>query len=245
MLSDGHEYSGYGYYNDNNEFIPQGYGKKFFKGMHATGNFVEGIINGPAIISHDFYMYTMQMKGNRGNGWGLSINNGELVEFGYYRDSKIVVNLTSSVMWYYKKMYHSNRRGENMLNIYSSKEDHSLSKLLIGYPIKKMMSGMTLVSMGFHFMKDGTVWVGNSEKFSATGNLIKFCSDGHVLIGRFHEGELVEEFGIQKLIDCYYGSNKEDNLCSGIIPFSNTFRGRERAKYNSVKLDTSRNYFEM
>ena len=81
ILSDGRRYRGWGYYK-NGEFIPQGCGKKFFDGYYAYGNFKNGILNGPAIVSHNYCMNTAIFKNDRGNGWGLCINGGTLIEFG-------------------------------------------------------------------------------------------------------------------------------------------------------------------
>lgn len=73
----------------------------------------KGLLNGAAINSHNHYMYTMFFKNNRGNGWGLCINGGYLVEFGYYEDSKLKTDLTNFVQWYYEgKLRKSGRTDE-------------------------------------------------------------------------------------------------------------------------------------
>lgn len=41
-------------------------------------------------------------------------------------------------------------------------------------------------------MLDGTLWVGVTDKFDMTGTLMKFQNDGHIVIGKFQKGELVE-----------------------------------------------------
>lgn len=53
------------------------------------------------------------LQNNRGNGWGLCINGGYLVEFGYYEDSKLKTDLTNFVQWYYEgKLRKSGRTDE-------------------------------------------------------------------------------------------------------------------------------------
>lgn len=48
ILPDGHKYSGYGEYR-NGDFYPNGFGRKDFGQMYAKGNFLNGVLNGPAI----------------------------------------------------------------------------------------------------------------------------------------------------------------------------------------------------
>lgn len=246
-LEDGHKYSGYGYYRGSS-FVPNGYGKKEFSGMYVKGNFSDGVLNGPAIISHDYYMYTMQMKNDRGNGWGLCINAGVLVEFGYYKNSQLIVDLTDAVEWYYAKMEDSGREGENMLHIYTSKNDGSITDLHIGFTAKDLGGNIGYASMGFHFLGDGSVWVGNSENNRPNGGLIKFCKDGYIQVGHFENGSLVEEKDIQELIDDYYGTFKvrEDSIFAGLFGSTKTpqqlKREEKRKQYDNVTIDTSKNY---
>lgn len=76
--------------------MPHGCGKKYYSNFYVYGNFKNGILDGPAINSHDHYMYTMFFKENRGNGWGLCINGVYLVEFGYYEPELGIKVLTGS-----------------------------------------------------------------------------------------------------------------------------------------------------
>jgi hypothetical protein len=208
ILADGKKYNGWGYYR-NGQFIPHGCGKKFYPDFYVYGNFKEGILNGPAINSHNHYMYTMFFKENRGNGWGLCINGGYLVEFGYYENSKIKTNLVDFVQWYYEgKLGKSDRMGESMMSMYTSKETKEVTNLLIGYAPKKVSDTMTLSCMGFRFKADGSVWVGTGSLSKMTGNYIHFRPDGYIEIGRFENDVLQERMSLQELIDIYFGTHK-------------------------------------
>ncbi len=252
LLDNGHRFSGYGFYSDSS-FIPNGYGKIDYPDMYVKGNFVNGILNGPAIISHDYFMYTTQMKNNYGKGWGLCINRGILTEFGYYSNSRLVVDLHNVVEWYYAKMKDSGRLGENMLHIYTSKLDGSITDLHIGYSAKYVCEDYSLVSMGFHFLKDGSVWAGHSENNSPTGSLIKFCADGYIKVGQFENGNLVKEMHIQDLIDEYYGTYRYQN--DSVLARLSTrldskasyklTREEKRRRFDGVTLDTTKNYFNL
>ncbi len=248
ILEDGKKYSGYGEYK-NSFFVPNGYGMKQYPDMYVKGNFENGVLNGPAIISHDYYMHTMQMKNNRGNGWGLCINGGVLIEFGYYKNSQLAVDLLPAVEWYYAKLEDSGRSNEDMLHIYTSKTDGTITDLHIGYSAKDMEGGIGLTSMGFHFLADGSVWVGNSGNNRPNGDLIKFCSDGYIQIGRFENGRLVEEFDIQELIDQYYGTYKVSDEFAQLFTFHKSSRQREREEkrkqFYNIQVDTTKNYFEL
>lgn len=209
FLSDGKKYSGWGYYQDN-EFIPYGCGKKFFDGYYALGNFKNGILDGgPAIISHDYYMHTIQFKNNRGNGWGMFMNRGMLIEFGYYKDSKLLVNLLNFVEWYFSIIESCGRHREDMLNIYRHKETKQVNNLLIGYSPKKYSNGLVSSCMGFLFKEDGSVWVGTTQSLKRTGNLIHFRKDGLIDAGKFEDGTLVARKSILEIID-YYGKTGQN-----------------------------------
>lgn len=93
--------------------------------------------------------------GHRYTGWGYWDNR----EFGYYQDSRLKVNLTDFVQWYYEgALKKSDRSDENMLSMYTSKETKQMTTLLIGYPSKNLGDGFSLACMGFRFKADGSVW---------------------------------------------------------------------------------------
>lgn len=225
ILADGKKYSGWGYYR-NGQFVPHGCGKKFYSDFYVYGNFQKGVLNGPAINSHDHYMYTMFFKENRGNGWGLCINGGYLVEFGYYENSQLKTDLTDFVQWYYEgKLSKAGRSDESMLSMYTSKETKEVTNLLIGYAPKKINDSLTLSCMGFRFKADGSVWVGTGNLTEMTGNYIHFRPDGYIDVGRFDHGNLVDKMLLQDLIDIYFGIHKisEDS------PFASLFRNRSKS----------------
>ena len=241
ILADGKKYNGWGYYR-NGSFFPHGCGKKFYPDFYVYGNFKEGALNGPAINSHNHYMYTMFFKNNRGNGWGLCINGGYLVEFGYYEDSKLKTDLTDFVQWYYEgKLGKSERTGESMMSMYTSKETKEVTNLLIGYAPKKVSESMTLACMGFRFRADGSVWVGTGNLSTMTGNYIHFRSDGCIDIGKFDDGYLEERMSLQELMDNYFGTHKigEDS------PFAALFRNRPKSSYQQEHESEREQYREI
>lgn len=242
ILTDGKKYNGWGYYQNGN-FIPHGCGKKFYSDFYVYGNFNKGVLNGPAINSHDHYMYTMFFNNNRGNGWGLCLNSGFLIEFGYYQDSELKTDLTEYVQWYYEgKLVKADRSDENMLGMYTSKETKEVTNLLIGYAPKKISETMSLACMGFRFKADGSVWVGTGNLHNMTGDYIHFGADGCIDIGKFEDGILRERMSLQKLIDCYFGTHKisNDDILADIfnsIPKSSTQLEREyeREQYRNIE----------
>ena len=241
ILADGKKYNGWGYYR-NGSFFPHGCGKKFYPDFYVYGNFKEGALNGPAINSHNHYMYAIFFKNNRGNGWGLCINGGYLVEFGYYEDSKLKTDLTDFVQWYYEgKLGKSERTGESMMSMYTSKETKEVTNLLIGYAPKKVSESMTLACMGFRFRADGSVWVGTGNLSTMTGNYIHFRSDGCIDIGKFDDGYLEERMSLQELMDNYFGTHKigEDS------PFAALFRNRPKSSYQQERESEREQYREI
>lgn len=203
FLSDGKMYSGWGYYK-NEEFIPHGCGKKFYDGYYALGNFKDGELDGPAIISHNHYMHTVHFKNNRGNGWGLSVNSGKLTEFGYYKDSELKNDLSDFALWYFTKLMQCDRK-DDCYSVFTD-ESHEVSNLLIGYRPSIYYLNDGLRYMGFQFMKDGSVWMGNTDDLELSGNLIHFCPNGTIECGLFHEGKLLAPMKLQSMIDSYYGT---------------------------------------
>lgn len=241
ILVDGLRYTGWGYWN-NRAFVPHGCGKKFYSDSYVYGNFKQGVLSGPAINSHNTYMYTGFFTNNRGNGWGLCINCGELVEFGYYQDSQLKVNLTDFVQWYYDGILKkSDRSDENMLSMYTSKETHEVTTLLIGYPPKAVSDQLALACMGFRFKADGSVFVGTGDLSAKNGHYISFYNDGIVYVIQVENAKITSYTKLQDMIDHCFGTESldEDNPLRGIfgnIGQSKAERIRllERNKYRRI-----------
>lgn len=239
ILVDGNKYKGWGYYR-NGSFYPHGCGRKYYPDFYVYGNFKEGKLNGPAINSHNHYMYTMFFKNNRGNGWGLCIDGGYLVEFGYYENSKLKTDLTDFVQWYYEgKFRKSERTDENMMSVYISKETKEVTNLLIGYAPKKISESMSLSCMGFRFRSDGSVWVGTGNLNVMTGYYIHFRCDGCIDVGKFNDGCLEERMSLQELIDTYFGTNtiNEDGIYAVFFGNKPSFQlecEAERERYRNM-----------
>lgn len=238
ILDSGNRYTGWGYYRGNS-FIPHACGKKFYPDFYAFGNFRDGIINGPALISHDYYMYTMHCKNDRGNGWGMCINRGILSEFGYYQDSQLKVDLTDFALWYFTKMQKSGRN-ENMLNMYTYNESHEVADLFIGYK-----GSPSLVFMGFHFTSDGSVWMGNTDTRRYTGNLVHFTPESKIDAGLFEDGKLLERMPLQNIINEYYGTFDfgDDDLFADMFPSLSESNSEREQFRNIMEIEPGKCYF--
>lgn len=200
-LIDDRYYEGWGYYN-NNVFVPHGCGKKYFDEHYAYGNFVDGVLEGPAILSYDYYMYTMHYKNNVGNGWGMYIDRGDLIEFGYYENDQLKRDMTVYVKWYFQLMEKTQRGAyQNMLTMRYYTDNKQVAELLIGYRGGKTNSNTHIPYMGFHFMPDGSVWVGTTETRNLSGFLLHFRSDGFIDVGEFENGNLVDSLPFSFIID--------------------------------------------
>ena len=236
-LETGQVYSGWGYF-ENKNFIPQGCGKKYYDGYYAYGNFRHGILDGPTIVSHDYYMNICHFKNNRGNGWGLCINQGDLIEFGFNENSLLKVNLVDLVLWYFTKMRMSDRRNETLLHMYTCKDTKEVSELLIGYPGTSPINGVGDCCMGFRFKADGSVWVGSINDRKLSGNLIHFRPDGLIDAGFFEDSELLGREDLQSIIDGYYGIyNDKDNLLGDYL-----FQRKKSSQY--IEKERIRNTFK-
>lgn len=192
LLGTGNRYTGWGYFDSSDNFIPHGCGKKYYKGYYEYGNFLHGILNGPAIVSYGNRMLTLQFVNGDGTGWGLSMANGGLSNFGYYENSELQYNYSDLVSWYFNKMSRM-YNGASMLNMYSSKETHQVTVLWIGF------AGV-FFKMGARFLPDGSVWIGDSEKLEPTGFLMHFCSNGQIDVGSFEKGELVNRLSMDDYV---------------------------------------------
>lgn len=247
-LSDGYEYSGWGHY-EYGMFLPNGCGKKYLDGNYVYGNFEKGVLCGPAINSFDTYMYTLQWQNNRGNGWGLCMVAGKIVEFGYYKEGELQENLVYLVSWYLEKMKSSERDGESLLHVYVNKESKEVTTLLIGYKGENLNNGLASAFMGFRFTIDGSVWVGNTMKLDLTGSMMHFKPSGHIEVGKFEKGTLIESMDLQSLIDIYYGTVKFDENSKFAKAFNilktrgSLEREKIRSKFNGIEIKTEYSYF--
>lgn len=216
-LPDGRPYTGWGY-RDGTRFIPHGCGKKFFDGYYAYGNFKDGVLTGPAMVSHNYQMNACHFSNDRGNGWGFCMNSGSIVEFGFYQNSQLKVDLTGMASWYLEKMRLA-ERDENMLHMYTFNESHEVSELLIGYKGKQLGGNLTLCFMGFRLKPDGSLWIGTTQTRQLTGTLIHFRPDGKIDAGTFQNGKLVERESFQNILDEYFGTYSfEDNIFADLFP---------------------------
>ena len=110
--------------------------------------------------------------------------------------------------------------------------------------------------MGFHFMDDGSVFLGTTQSLieqEESAYLMKFCPDGHIQIGLFSHAKLLEAYNIQSLIDMYWGNNNchKDNIddidnmnLDDMFNLPNPFH-KERCRYKNIVIDTNKNYFKM
>ena len=110
--------------------------------------------------------------------------------------------------------------------------------------------------MGFHFLLDGSVWVGDSIKHDWSGDMIHFCPNGTIDCGHFRNGVLIERYTLQQLIDIYYGTREipQDSIA---YKFFHEMREREktpqekenarnREKFRDInEIEIGRNYFEI
>ena len=222
-------YSGQGFYRGN-EFTPHGYGWLSIKESRVYGFFQNGILNGPSYHPMDYMMYAMQMKNNRGNGWGMMINSG-ILSFGRYSDSKEDLDLTDAVQWYYDIMISLGKK-ESMFHGY-----YNAGEIMIGWKGDENND-----FMGFHYLNDGSVYVGSSKSLKKTGYFIKFCADGSILIGEFENGMLIQPMDIQELISYYYDDR---SLLIAAMMNGGDFDPEKKHDYQDVVLDTSIDYFSV
>lgn len=221
VLSDGKRYSGWGY-NTSSGFVPHGVGKKFYSDFEAWGNFIDGELNGPAMDNHHYCMTTGIFKANRLNGWGVSFNRGILSEFGYFENSQLKTDLTDMVEWFYEKVIKFwDDRKSGMATTYTHKETHMMHDFLIGWSYMKLSPGCTRHQMGFNFMLDGTLWVGITNKMDMTGTLMKFQNDGHIIIGKFDKGVLVEPLSFKEWFNDY--TSQPPHIAFEVDPNRNYF----------------------
>lgn len=221
LLSDGKRYTGWGYYTESG-FIPHGSGKKFYSDFEAWGNYIDGELNGPAMDNHHYYMTTGIFKGNRMNGWGITFNRGVLTQFGYFENSQLKTDLTHMVEWFYEKIIKFwDDKKSGMATTYTNKETHQIHDFLVGWSSRKLNSATTRPQMGFNFMLDGTVWVGITDKMDMTGTLMKFQNDGHIVIGKFNKGELVESLSFKDWFKSY--SSQPPHISFEVDPNKNYF----------------------
>ena len=222
-------YTGRGYFQGS-DFIPHGYGWLSIKDSRVYGYFQNGVLNGPSYHPMDYMMYAMQMKNNRGNGWGMMINSG-ILSFGRYANSQMDLDLTDAVQWYYDIMISLGKNGSMFHGYYNAGE------IMIGWK-----GDETNEFMGFHYLNDGSIYVGSSKSLKKTGYFIKFCNDGIIQVGRFEDGLLTQPMDIQSLISHYYDSR---SIMTTSMMNGGDFDPEKKHDYQDVVLDTSVNYFSV
>lgn len=186
------QYSGWGYYKKN-IFIPHGCGKKYYNDHYEYGNFDNGVLNGPAIISHNISMFTSFFTNGINKGIGFQIEKGQLTEFGYYEDYLLINDLTDYVYWFF--VYMRNRWEKNILSVNMDIDiiTKNVTKLTIGN-----------LYTGFHFISNGSLYVGQSYIPKLTGNFICFTHDGEIKSVFLKEEKIEKNISMEELVNKYY-----------------------------------------
>ena len=226
LLEDGVKYTG-SVYVKNGKKIPHGYGRKNFPDYYYESRFIDGIANGPTYINHNHYMIACQSQNNRGNGWGMMIIGGVLT-FGVYRNSELAVDLTNFVSWYFDKILKQNYQNSMFYSYPKAGE------IFIGIPGKKY-DEFTSSFMGFHFMDDGSLYVGTTSDLNKNGILLKFNNNGIIEIGEWESGKIKAHLSISEVLDKYWGVDIKDDIFGSLSPM--------RKKYNNVLINCNINYF--
>ncbi|MGN0049535.1 MAG: hypothetical protein ACI37U_11660 [Bacteroides sp.] len=208
VLPDGSTYRGWGYYSKGS-FIPHGAGKREYNDFYIVSTFRNSLPDGPTLISHHLYMHVIQYNNNQGNGWGMCVEQGKLKEFGYYVNNQLKVDVTDFALWFFSYMTRYNRN-DNLLKIKNDKDTHDISDLFIGCKDCGTYYNIAAPYMGYHFMPDGSVWIGETIGRIFTGTLIHFRPDGQIECGNFLDGELIETIDLQVVIDSYFLEQNSD-----------------------------------
>lgn len=182
-IADGSIYTGEAVLCKDGTYMPNGFGKKFVsKDLELTGFWRNGNINGVCYMNMHHSMLTGHFIDSRPDGWCLSIEGGRGFVFGVFKIDDCTCSLGEAVTWMIR-------------SINPSIKTSSLKKqILVGQIVNNQ-------AMGFHFMNNGDLYVGtDNSRLEKTGYFFKFTHDGHIQIGRFEFGKLVEEMAAKEVV---------------------------------------------
>ena len=109
-----------------------------------------------------------------------------------------------------------------------------VGEIFIGIPGKKY-DEFTSSFMGFHFMDDGSLYVGTTSDLNKNGILLKFNNNGIIEIGEWEGGKIKAHLSISEVLDKYWGVDIKDDIFGSLSPM--------RKKYNNVLINCNINYF--
>lgn len=182
-LQDGSIYTGQAVLLQNGFYLPHGYGKKYVSPeVEMTAHWVNGNINGMCYLNMHSAMVTGHFVVSRPEGWCLSVEGGRGFVFGVFHNDDCKLPLGDSVLWMVRSMDMGLRTS------------YKKGQILVGEIFNNQ-------ARGFHFMNNGDLYVGTDDaQLSKTGFFFKFTKDGHIQIGEFKNGVLIEEMPAEEVI---------------------------------------------
>lgn len=164
--------------------IPNGMGTLKSSDRLEKGHFLNGKLDGVAMINTKEICRLGYIKEGVFDGWGLRAMNGE-IRFGVLKDKDILVDLTPLVDVFINEMLCvTKQHGWKLHRCF--KEGY----IFFGIPQLTHQG-----RMGFHFMGDGNVFLGLSDHDcnSKSGYFLHFDTNYNISRGRFENGVLVKE----------------------------------------------------
>ena len=169
--------------------VPYGLGVCRYADHEEWGWFKDGVLSGVAYINFHDFMRVGMMHDGKMNGWGLMVDRGKL-EFGYYRNTELVFELTPLVEPIWKDIIKSAAScREAIIKIL----DYGV--IFVGVPLGCATHFSFRGRLGFHFLGNGEVYFGVCDygHDERTGKFIRFDLDKDITIGEFVSDLLVRE----------------------------------------------------
>lgn len=166
--------------NGKNE--PDGFGVCKYPDHVDKGWYKNGRLEGLVYMNYHDWMRIGRVNNGVFNGWGMYVNRGT-IEFGIYKNTQLIIDLTPLVEVFWNDILESLR----WTNINAVKV-HDYGVIFVGAPLGYTNSDSFLRgNFGFHFLNSGQVYLGVCDYGydARVGMFIHFDSEYHISKGKY------------------------------------------------------------
>lgn len=178
---------------------PLGLGKYVFPNGHFHWGYFDNLPNGIGYLNEQTGFTIGSFDDGRLYGWAIKFYNNRF-QFGWWENNKLIQDESKNVLWCRAIITQRLRLAKEAHLIQVSTED--LGFIRFGFPNSKHLNRISgreniLPSVGFNFLKDGRVIVGEFDDTEMTGQMLVYNKTKTFQFGWWENSNLVKENNLQ------------------------------------------------
>ena len=178
---------------------PFGLGKYVFPNKHFHWGYFDNLPNGVGYLDEHTGFTIGSFNDGRLYGWAIKFYNNQF-QFGWWENNQLFQDESNNVLWCRAIITQRLRLAKEAHLIQVSTED--LGFIRFGFPNSKHLNRISgreniLPSVGFKFLRNGSVVVGEFFDSEITGNLVIYNKDRSHEYGYWDNSTLIKQYTLQ------------------------------------------------